>query len=144
MIWQTKKVQIDSADIQWDGSEETLAVIREFVNDDSLLEVTYIDERMISLRIWNDLEIQWLNVPIGHWVVKGLRGEFYPCEPKAMDKKYFEYEEGDEVNLVDLIQGLKSVGESLSGSYYIKESDMVDMGEYLQTIADKLEKFGVK
>lgn len=142
MIWQTKKVQIDSADIQWDGSEESLAIIKDFVGSEDL--VRYCERSLMKLKVWNTLEEQWLNVPIGHWVVKGLKGEFYSCEPKAMDKKYFEYEEGDEVNLVDLIQGLKSVGESLSGSYYIKESDMVDMGEYLQTIADKLEKFGVK
>lgn len=140
--WQTKKVQITSAELQWDGSDEALAVIKDFIGDESLYH--YDTRSLMKLRVWNTLEKQWLNVPIGHWVVKGLRGEFYTCEPKAMDKKYFEVEEGDAVNIADLINSLQSIGESLAGPDYIKESDMVSMGDYLIELANKLERYGVK
>lgn len=147
MIWQTKIVQIESADLQWDGSEESKDVIRSFVPAE-YLRFGEIGSDWDYLRIYNILEHQWLNVPIGHWVVKGLKGEFYPCEPSVMEGeggKYFPVEEGGEaVSLFNLIKGLKAVGESLSGSDYIKESDMVDMGDYLSEIAVRLEKHGVK
>lgn len=143
MIWETKKVRIESADLQWDESEEALAVIKEFIGDDSLY--FYSPRSLVRLRVWNTLEEQWLHVPVGHWVVKGLRREFYPCEPGAMDAKYFEVEEeGEAVNLVDLIEALRSIGGYLAGPVYIKESDMVDMGDLLVTMANKLERHGIK
>lgn len=143
MIWQTKTVQIESANIQWDGSEESLAVIKEFINDDSLY--SYDTRSAIPLKLWNVLEEQWLNVPIGHWVVKGLKGELYPCEPGAMDGKYFEVEEdGDAISLMDLIKHLRAEGGVLAGPNYIKDSEMVQMGEDLLAIADTLERYGVK
>jgi hypothetical protein len=144
--WQTKSVQIESADLQWDGSEESLNVIRDFV------PAVYLEygeiETMPSvpfMRVYNTLEEQWLNVPLGHWVVKGLKGEFYPCEAEAMDLKYFEVQEESEgIGLVDLINYLRSEGKCLAGSEYIKDSDMVDMGESLIAIADTLENYGVR
>lgn len=41
-----------------------------------------------TLRIWNDLEQQWINCPVGHYVIKGLKGEFYPCESEVLWMKY--------------------------------------------------------
>jgi hypothetical protein len=32
--------------------------------------------------VWNTKEKQWLNVPINHWIVRGVAGELYPCEPE--------------------------------------------------------------
>lgn len=105
--WETKKVHVESASAQWDGSSEVLDNIKKFVNDDDLLEITPIDQHTTKLRVWNVLEDQWLNVPYGHWVVKGLRGEFYPCEPKAMDMKYKVV---DPVLTIELLtQGIKGL-----------------------------------
>lgn len=86
ITWETKKVQIQSAPVQWDGSEESLALIKEFIGDEDLFH--YSLHSLMRLKLWNVLEEQWLNVPVGHWVVKGLKGELYPCEPGAMDMKY--------------------------------------------------------
>lgn len=41
-----------------------------------------------ELKVWNKLEKQWCNVPVGHYVLKGLEDEFYPFEQNACLKKY--------------------------------------------------------
>lgn len=87
--WETKKVQIQSATYPWLGTYESYLELQDFVPSSKLkyteLE-TYPAQR--SLQVYNDLEEQWLNVPKGHWLVKGLKGEFYPCEAGAMEMKY--------------------------------------------------------
>lgn len=54
-------------------------------------EVQYnnlLSSRDQILKVWNGLEGQWINCPIGHYIIKGVAGEFYPCEPKVFDKTY--------------------------------------------------------
>lgn len=38
--------------------------------------------------VWNVKEKQWLNVPVGHWIICGIAGEFYPCDPDVFEKTY--------------------------------------------------------
>lgn len=145
MIWQTKTVQIESADVQWDGTEETLTLLQSFVPRDFIFYASETFNTKSHLQVWNVLEEQWLNVPIGHWVVRGLKGEFYPCDPGAMTGKYFEVKEGGEaVNLMDVIKMLKYIGETLAGDEYIKASEETEYGERLVEMAEKLEKYGIK
>lgn len=40
------------------------------------------------LKIWNWLEDQWTNVPRGHYLLRGLEGEYYPFEKNACMRKY--------------------------------------------------------
>lgn len=41
-----------------------------------------------ELVIWNGAEKLWLPVPIGHWIIRGIKGEFYPCAPDIFDATY--------------------------------------------------------
>jgi hypothetical protein len=38
--------------------------------------------------VWNAPEKQWLNVPVGHWIIRGVSGELYPCNPDIFEKIY--------------------------------------------------------
>jgi hypothetical protein len=38
--------------------------------------------------VFNPLEKQWLNVPIGFWIIRGVKGEFYPCDPAVFAATY--------------------------------------------------------
>ena len=38
--------------------------------------------------VWNTAESQWLNVPVGHWIVRGIHGELYPCKPDIFAATY--------------------------------------------------------
>lgn len=39
-------------------------------------------------KVWNSKEHQWLNVPVGHWVIRGIEDEFYPCDPRVFQNSY--------------------------------------------------------
>lgn len=41
-----------------------------------------------GVQVWNSLEDCWVNAPYGHWIIKGLKGEFYPCEPEVFIRSY--------------------------------------------------------
>ena len=43
------------------------------------------DENVV---VWNTLEAQWLNVPVGHWIIRGVHGELYPCAPAVFQETY--------------------------------------------------------
>lgn len=38
--------------------------------------------------LYNFLEKQWICCPVGHWVIRGLKGEIYPCDPSVFDASY--------------------------------------------------------
>lgn len=40
------------------------------------------------LQVWNHVDNQWLNVPTGHYIIKGTKGEYYPCDPEVLKEKY--------------------------------------------------------
>lgn len=105
MIWETKTVRIESADVQWNGTPDSLEAIEEFIGNEDFY--IYDTRSAIHLKVWNVLEDQWLNVPVGHWVVKGLKGEFYPCDPEAMDMKYAQVE--PTLTVENLLKGLSAL-----------------------------------
>ena len=107
LIWETKKVQIQSASDRWDGTYESYLELLDFV---PMGKLEYIEietyPAKVYLKVYNDLEEQWLNVPAGHWLVKGLKGEFYPCESEAMEMKY---------KLVDPVLTIDNLIKGISG-----------------------------
>ena len=38
--------------------------------------------------LWNTMECQWLLCPKGHWIIRGLEGELYPCDPNIFEDSY--------------------------------------------------------
>lgn len=41
-----------------------------------------------QLIVWNQLEGQWLCAPVGHWIIRGTKGELYPCENEVFETSY--------------------------------------------------------
>lgn len=41
-----------------------------------------------NIVIWNTKEKQWLNLYRGHWIIRGVDGELYPCAPEVFDQTY--------------------------------------------------------
>lgn len=48
------------------------------------------DEDGEQVVVWNTAEKQWLQVPKGHWIIRGISGEIYPCKPDIFDATYEE------------------------------------------------------
>lgn len=38
--------------------------------------------------VFNTAEQCWLPVPVGWWIIRGLRGELYPCKPDIFEETY--------------------------------------------------------
>lgn len=38
--------------------------------------------------LWNTLESQWLCCPKGHYIIRGIEGELYPCDPEVFRRSY--------------------------------------------------------
>lgn len=82
-ISKPKKVQA----IQWTGIN-TKDVAEFVIGEDG--KPLHSDMYEMPLRVWNELEDQWLNVPVDHYIIKGMKGEFYPCDPEVFEAKYEE------------------------------------------------------
>ena len=88
MRYKTKPVEIEA--IQWTGLN--LEEIKQFVGES--LEYDILDTAWevgkgrpyILMRI-HTLE-GTMNASVGDYIIKGLRGEFYPCKPDVFEKKY--------------------------------------------------------
>lgn len=38
--------------------------------------------------VYNAIDQQWLCVPVGFWIVRGIKGELYPCEDEIFQATY--------------------------------------------------------
>ncbi len=66
--------------------------------------IRWTGDNLIELLDWGQGDILWndvddlfvdtlegrLKADIGDYIIKGLRGEFYPCKPDVFEKKYEE------------------------------------------------------
>ena len=50
------------------------------------VEEEYNDKEQVV--VWNALESQWLHVPVGHYIIRGVSGELYPCDPDVFQRTY--------------------------------------------------------
>jgi len=76
-----RKKPVTVATLEWTGSN--IAALREFTGDRG-----YLDRTSGPLRIWNTEEGDWITCPVGHSVVRGRLGEFYPISPAALEATY--------------------------------------------------------
>ena len=45
-------------------------------------------EEIENVVIYNTMEKQWLHLPVGHYIIRGVKGELYPCEPEVFSQTY--------------------------------------------------------
>lgn len=86
--------------LEWTG--ENMDEIQEFTGvfevtpadrDEPVVELPkFLVKDVLPLRaeIYNTEEAAWIPCPVGHFVVKGVRGEFYPISPAALEQSYDE------------------------------------------------------
>ncbi len=68
---------------QWLGQNWTRADAR---------DVEWLHEDGEELVVWNSIEKAWTPVPVGHWIIRGIAGEYYPCDPQVFSILYEEAE----------------------------------------------------
>lgn len=48
------------------------------------------DDPDITAEVYDRLHSTWIGVKTGQWIVKGAKGEFYPCDDETFHWKYEE------------------------------------------------------
>lgn len=86
MIITLRAKPVEIQGVRWDGSAKAYDEIVDFVLDGFGKIRASADAPQIE--VWNHPEKQWIPVPVGCYVLKGVLGEFYPCEEKALLMKY--------------------------------------------------------
>lgn len=86
--YRTKPCEIEA--IQWNGLN--LEEIKEFVGESLIYDICDAAWQVGKGRPCVDMQIKTLEgdmrASVGDYIIKGLRGEFYPCKPDVFEKKY--------------------------------------------------------
>ena len=83
--YKTKPCEIEA--IRWSGSN--FNDIEKFTGDKSKLELVTSGEFVLVIKTLEGCMI----ADVGDFIIKGLKGEFYPCKPDIFHKKYEERKE---------------------------------------------------
>jgi hypothetical protein len=95
MAMKFRKRPVEVMALQWEGSDTKPL-------DDFLgLHWTRADARDVpwdheddeQVVIYSVVEKTWIPCPVGWWIIRGVAGEFYPCEPTIFLKTYDHVEE---------------------------------------------------
>lgn len=91
--YKTKPCEIEA--VQYDGSNQK--EIMDFVGESLIyyslnLDIPWNDDKSYVYMAVMTLEGR-MRISKGDYIIKGLRGEFYPCKPDVFEKKYELIEE---------------------------------------------------
>ena len=84
--FRKKPVVIEA--VQWTG--RNLDELKTFTNSqfDTVDPEDAVDDPQITAEVWDFLHATWVGVKTGDWVIKGVKGEFYPCDPDVFESTY--------------------------------------------------------
>lgn len=74
-----RKIPVEIEAIKWDGTN--VDEIKEFTNGDS-----YVFNNCLFIRTLEGT----MNANQGDYIIRGVKGEFYPCKPDIFKKTYEE------------------------------------------------------
>jgi hypothetical protein len=46
------------------------------------------DDPEITAQVFDILHSTWVGVKDGQWIIRGVRGEYYPCDAEVFDETY--------------------------------------------------------
>ena len=147
------KKQVVVEAIQWDGTLEKALEISQIEGLNSIIEYYLIktvtsgestsnsvntSEEIKSFKI-KTLEGD-MNVSKGDYIIKGIKGEFYPCKEDIFKKTYVDFTEyvGADELLVDLDNTLESIENNLK-SFLPDEVHIKYLREVLPVIRGKIK-----
>ena len=146
------KKQVVVEAIQWDGTLEKALEISQIEGLDSVIEYyltkTVIIGESTSNSVNTSEEIKSfkiktlegdMNVSEGDYIIKGIKGEFYPCKEDIFKKTYVDFTEYVSTNelLTDLDNALESVENNLQ-SFLPDEVHIKYLREVLPVIRGKI------
>jgi hypothetical protein len=90
MKYISKPVEIEA--IQWNGNNYD--EIRRFALENADIDVDSPNlDKGDQLLVWDKLQEQWIKANHGDYIIKGTKGEFYPCAEDVFVEKYTPVEQ---------------------------------------------------
>lgn len=83
LIFRKRPVTVEAMRFRGEASWNA---IKNWVHENGGATCKFISQDYPS--VWNVLEKQWIQVPFGHWVIRGVQGEFYPCDHWVLMQTY--------------------------------------------------------
>lgn len=85
MRFKTKYFEIDA--IQYTG--KNIDDVKRFTGDHMINEDRKpSDPTDVGYQVFDVLHKTWVNFFPNQWIIKGMKGEFYPCDPEVFASKY--------------------------------------------------------
>ena len=91
MRFRKKPVVIEA--VRWTG--RNLNEVLQFVGRDKLVQLRDLNDHPTGVLVVETLEGD-MRADKGDWIIKGVKGEFYPCKPDIFAATYEPAEEGRE------------------------------------------------
>jgi hypothetical protein len=82
-----RKIPVQVEALQWTGSN--IDELSEFTN--AQFSTLPQEERAvpeITAEVYDKLHVTWIGVKTGDWIIRGIEGEFYPCDEKVFAATY--------------------------------------------------------
>lgn len=79
--FRKRPVEVEAA--EWTGDNLVDEIVG-FIGNSDRWKLDAVDQ----LWIYNVLEECWVHAPVGHWIIRGVKGELYPCDPEVLEATY--------------------------------------------------------
>jgi hypothetical protein len=76
------KIPVTIEAIQW-THDTTMRALKDFTN-----ELVRINDVGDTFHVYDRLHDTWVKFQYGDWIVKGVKGEFYPCADETFQMTY--------------------------------------------------------
>lgn len=88
--FRTRPVEIEAVQFTGDNHEEMKKWTEDFWDDEHDAYNNFGEEVKFKGRVFDILHDTWISVAPGQWIVRGAKGEFYPCDDETFHWKYEE------------------------------------------------------
>lgn len=90
--FRTKPFEIEAVQFK-DLNEDEIVEFAGRENFFVLEEEDRTDDPDCIAQVYDKLHSTWVGVKDGQWIIRGQKGEYYPCDPEIFAAKYEEIEE---------------------------------------------------
>lgn len=88
--FKTKPVEIDAIRFTYESADEVKAFASNPEDETVFFNWGYEEGTEGDLwgQVYDVLHDTWINVYPGQWIIRGLKGEYYPCDNETLHAKY--------------------------------------------------------
>lgn len=84
-----RKRPVEVTAMVWDGTEQAFQSIFIWTGCRfRMIPRTYRVDPDITAEVWDVLHSTWVGARVGQYIIKGVRQEFYPCDPDVFASTY--------------------------------------------------------